>query len=528
MKRWILALVGALALVGSARVAGAQDLKDKFKIRVWLQGMVLTEHQADDDRAKNDAAPHGLAYGDLRADLLARLPKGFELKLDGRIRLTDELSRDLRVRGGGGFTARGYLGGREYDLRQAYIMRRGKRVSFAVGRMYVFEADALKLDGGRLWIHAQKHWDVSLHAGGYPNPYSRSVTTDYMGAAGFYGPSIVGGAATAYTYDKIWGSFGVTAAYLGGNNDGSPIDPAAPAAAVAGTEGVRAYVTWTNMVRFIHWLDLYHDLVLDVAGAAGVQLTRLNAFATARAGQHFTIRAGYHHLAPIAVEMFLLNLLADRQLVLGAPSIQNNLTVMRTARDQANLYADAHWGLVNIFAEGRLRIRSTTNPGDYPVFFYDAQTPVAPPLALDLTAGIRDRGTLRGLRLGLWYTYLSDYRSDNHILGAELGRSFLDERLTFDLTFLYGRTRDARDPAVMAMGIPCGPGLAPAAPAAQSILLQCYGARDGHSYETALTLTGNPWKHWFGLLDYRLVVNQNEGRPELFTHILLLRVEARY
>jgi hypothetical protein len=56
----------------------------------------------------------------------------------------------------------------------------------------------------------------------------------------------------------------------------------------------------------------------------------------------------------------------------------------------------------------------------------------------------------------------------------------------------------------------------------------CWGTRDGNEFEAGLTLTGLAWKHWFGLLDYRVLVDTMQSQSALITHMLLLRIEARY
>jgi hypothetical protein len=71
----------------------------------------------------------------------------------------------------------------------------------------------------------------------------------------------------------------------------------------------------------------------------------------------------------------------------------------------------------------------------------------------------------------------------------------------------------------------------------------CYGLRSGAEYETGITITGAPSNHWFMFLDYRLVADTSGGfvvppspggmpatlaRPLILTHVLLLRLEARY
>jgi hypothetical protein len=553
-----------LAVLLACGAARAQDLKDRFNIRLSLTGFYLGESQNQpenpaimdpaqrdqDKRARTEASHVNLAYGDLRVVMDARrLPGKFELHLDGRLRLTGDWSYDVARVQGTITTARGYYGGREYELREAYARRRGENADFAIGRMFVVEADLLKIDGLRFWYRfARKKWDLSLYAGGYPNPFSRSVTTDYQGSDAFnkyvgsryFGPAIAAGADVSYVYDKFWGSLAFTGSYLGGQDDGGPVViPMVGQVANPGnfqTELSRIWLTWNGYERFVHWLDIYHSLVLDVYGSAGVQLTRLDALATARAHKYFSISAGYNHLSPLAIEMYLTSLLTDRNLFI-ANTINNNLVVARTARDQGKLNLDFHYKLMNVFAEGRVRFRSLQNTADEPQFKLPDGSQAVPGLAYDATLGFRDRGSLKGVRLGLWYTYLGNFRSLSHLVGFELGRSFFEERFGFDFNFLYARTRD-QGATANAMdtcnsnqgGIPINP-MNPAAPNGLTNLF-CYGRRDGNSYELGVTLNALPSRRWYLLLDYRLVLNDatlaGEGRPFLLTNVLLFRIEARY
>lgn len=535
-------LVAALLLLVPS-LASAQDLKDRFNVKISLSGMFLTEQQSGLMLNKQEIDGYSLAYADLRLQLDGRrLPGKFELHIDGRVRVTGELDQaQLDTANAAGYTSRGYLGGREYELRSAYVLRRGESADFAVGRFFVLEADVMKLDGIRFWYRFKKpHWDFSMFAGGYPNPYSRSLTTDYQGLNGYYGTPIGAGADTSYVYDKYWGSLGVAVIYLGGRNDGGPLDPMNVAPNYANSPP-RSFLNWVGYERFVSWLDVYHNLVLDFSGPGGFQLTRLNVMATVRAGKHFTIRAGFDHMGAVAIDMFLNGILTDRGFLamngvgngMLLPSITNNLVVERTAQEQARVEFDAHWGLFNVFADGRLRLRSLMNLG------YDQQwismgnlvtTPGAN-VAGDATIGVRDLGTLKKLRLGLWYTFLDDYRSLSYIVGFNLGRDFFEGRFGFDIQFLYAKTRDNGANGAFAMTpMTCQSPVTTIAAIDQT----CYGTKDGNEYEAGITFNGNPWKHWFMFADYRLVANDAadalnpKGAPIILTHQLLLRIEARY
>ncbi|MCU1281595.1 MAG: hypothetical protein JWM53_5141, partial [bacterium] len=276
--------------------------------------------------------------------------------------------------------------------------------------------------------------------------------------------------------------------------------------------------------------------------AAGAQLTRLDALATIRGGKHLTLHIGYDHLSAFAIEMWLTRLLADRVNHI-AGSVENNLIVQRTARDEVRGDADLSFGKASIYAEGRFRRRALVTLSDDPQFQGVNGQLITPGIAYDATLGVRDRGSLAGIRAGLWAMYLSDYRSRSALVGVDLGRSFLDERLTFDLSFVYAGTNDtlANNPNFPTVG--CNSLIAVTNVA--QVNQGCYGTRAGAQYETGLTVSTAPSNHWFFFIDYRLVADTTGGiiaaaspaaspplvalpEPTILTHVLLLRMEARY
>ena len=518
----IVALVFALSAP-----ARAQDLNDRVNFRISLSGMYLRETQSDDD-ARKIAGPLSIGYGDLRTVLdVRRLPGNFELHLDGRIRLTGNFDTGTADTGSSQTTARGYLGGREYQINELWARGRWSKIDLGLGRMIVPEADALRIDGVRFWAHVHKRWDVSAYAGGYPDPYSRSVTTDYVaGSTPGAGAAFIGGVSARYGYERIWGSVSANAAYLGGNDDGGPVTLGANATtANPQTEKLRAYVTWTNFWRPFKYVDFYHDLVLDVAGAAGVQLTRLNLHVAGHISKSFTIRAGYDHMSALAIEMYLTRLLANRTDFIPTV-IENNLTLSRTARDEGQLALEASLNRTVITVEGRFRRRVLVTPSNDPQFVYqpghdDVGAQVAPSLGYEATLAVRDRGSLAGLRPSGWVTYLNDYRSRNVYVGLGLGRDFFRDRLSVDLNLTYANTHD--DQVQNAPGCPAGSG-----PTQLAALQGCFGTRNGNNVQAGITVGGTPAKHWYGFVDYRAGVALSEGAPVVITHVLLARIEARY
>jgi hypothetical protein len=488
--------------------AGAQDLRDQFNVRLSLSGLYLTENEKGPNGADAQKSPFQLAYGDLRAVLDGRrIGKRLELHIDGRVRVTGSFSTDSAITGANQVTARGYLGGPEYELREAFVKLREQRFDVGLGRQYVFEADALKIDGGRVWFRFGDHWNASVFGGGYPDPYSRSLLTDYTDSA------FAAGAHVGYGYDRAWGSLAAVSSYLGGNDDGGRLDPMNPAGSPA-REPPRTYLAWRGFEHVAAWLDLFHDLVLDVTGAAGVQLTRLDAQARVHVAW-FGLRAGYDYLSSLAIEMYLTRLLAARTMFL-AGTIENNLTVQRTAHQQAYLTADVTFGKVSVYGEGRLRFRSIADPRDDPQFVDANGVQIAPSMAWEATAGARDRGSLVGLRLGVWGTYLSAFRAKSYIAGLEVGRSFLSERLGLDARAVYAHTIDGQ------VGATCD------AESPASALATCFGNRTGDEIEAGLTVTAAIGDHWNGFVEYRMVADSASASSAIYTHVVMLRVEARY
>jgi hypothetical protein len=556
VKRLVGALFVVIALC-SAREAAAQDLLDRFSFRLDLTGMLLTEQQSKEAAAAQQiAGPLNVGYGDLRLVLDGRrLPGNFDIHIDGRIRVTGVFPTEGIVGNTTGTdvsdatTARGYVGGREYDLTEMWVRGRWSKIDLGIGRLVVPEADAMRIDGARLWVHLQKHWDLSIYAGGYPDPYSRSLNTDYVtGNALGQGTGIAfgGGASVRYAYDRIYGWFSANGAYLGGDDDGGPVqlDPTTGAVVTAPTGGAasnyktendRVWLTWSNFWRPIKYVDFFHDLVVDVAGAAGVQLTRLDFMASVHANKIFTLRLGYDHMSAIAIEMYLSHLLANRTDFIPG-SIENNLTISRTARDEAHAAGEFTFDRTMISVEGRLRRRVLDTPSNDPQFLtYNATamtvgTQVAPSWGGDGTVIIRNRGTVWGLRPALWFTYLHDYRAEDFFVGGSLGRDFLRDRLSLDVSFTYAREKDASPADAPAMGATssCPAGSIVTALSQKVALTDCWGTRNGHDIEPGLTISATPAKHWFLFADYRADLALSYGTRYLITHVLLLRLEARY
>jgi hypothetical protein len=343
-------LLATLLLLGLGPVLAETDAAARplYRGKVSLTGFYYTEDDGVDPTLNIDkriATNSNLGLIDLRATVLAsRLWKErLDFKLDFRLRVTGSLDFERKFDSNSklsgddfyktplGTSARGYLGGREYDLREAYITFRPVPTwHLSIGRMYIAETDAIKVDGVRVGHDFGSHWSGSAFFGGYPNPYSRSLLTDYTapcgdGVAGLRnqtptiiaGPfdatpeelatqqcqsdggkfGLVGGAGARYSYDVLWGTVGAAASFFFGPGDGGPVGPNFSAVAPMGQDPIQAnlqapsdsldaprvFVSWFNSWRPHERVDLMSDLVIDLYGSAGPQLTRAVILSSIRA-----------------------------------------------------------------------------------------------------------------------------------------------------------------------------------------------------------------------------------------------------
>lgn len=569
-----------------------------YRGKVSLTGFYYTEDDGVDPTQNIDkriATNSNLGLLDFRATVLAsRMWKErLDFKLDFRLRLTGSLDFERKFNSNSqlagddfyktplGVSARGYLGGREYDLREAYVTFRPTSTwHLSLGRMYVPETDAIKFDGVKLAHDFGQHWYGSAFVGGYPNPYSRSLLTDYVapcgnGVAGqrnttptlISGPfdptaeelatqqcqtdggkfGIVGGIGARYTYSSLWGSVGAAGSFFMGPGDGGQVIPNLSATTPMGTgpiqENLRAptdaldapriFVSWFNSWRPHERVDLMSDLVVDLYGSAGPQLTRAVILSSIRAlsDDRLTIRLGYSHMSSLAINMYLSRLVYNRTAgttlaAIGASAVENNLTVLRTGRDEGRVTLDSRFfRRLGGFVEGRVRARALINGESVPdVYNTTTYTKNTSNLAGDVSVGVRDTGSLLGIRASLIYSLIFDYRAQNHIVSFDVGRDFWKERITASLGYTAAITTDQFANNDKVFCTPSDP------------FSGCFGKRSGITHEANAQVALNPWRTLFFLVDYRLIAMSSDDRkdlptkevPTVITHAILFRSEFRW
>lgn len=573
-----------------ASPAQAQS-KGVYTGKVALTGFFYTED--DGLNIKNDdtlipqriATASKLGFGELRATLDARrvAKERIDFRLDVRLRFTgnfdfetkfsDEFFAKRDAFNNFGISSRGYLGGPEYDLREAYVnIRFSEGMGLQLGRMFISEADNIKLDALRLWRRFGPHWTGSAFVGGYPNPYSRSLLSDYAppcgnGVAGDPNTDATSGACVApglqlgvgagvgarYSYDRLWGSVALVGSFFAGHGDGGKVfaEPAAtpvtnmPApsldqanlrASDGALDAPRVFLSWLNSWRPAEKFDLFSDLVVDAYGSAGPQLTRLVLLGTVRLirDDRLTMRIGASYLSSLAVNMYLNRVVYNRLSggtlsASGLSFVENNLTILRTGRAEGRVTLDARLvRRLGGFVEGRFRFRSLINGGsDADVYGdKDVYSKFAQNIAGDGTIGLRDTGSLAGLRGSLSYSFIGDYRATNHIINFDIGRDFWNERIGVTINYLAAISKD-KGPIVGAADEAC---------IVTEPFNACYGRRSGMTHEIGLLATLNPWRTLYIVADYRLIAmitdRQPGGAVETFptviSHAILGRIEFRW
>lgn len=600
---WIVAL-GVLSSECPAQARGT------LTARLSLTGLYYQEQDLEPTDTAPLAALARLGMADARVVLDGRsLRDRLDLRLDLRTRLSGTLVADassfdfenkfqqpFQAAANAPVGARGYLGGPEFlDLREAYLqVRVSARAYLALGRMFLPEADALKTDALRLKLRFGEHWEGSLFAGGSPNPYSRYLLTDYDppcgsgvaqgdatirlqspisvapgvppaaevrvadGPCARPGPqlALASGLTARFQYSRLTGSASLVGQFFGGPGDGGAVvrDPSlvdrvgnlSPASTER--DAPRIFASFTSQATLTPRLSLFADLVVDLFGSSGTQLTRALLAGTARLlpKDRLTLRLSYAYLSSLAIGMYLRNMLYNRSpngtTLGGLGVVENNLTLLRTGRHEARLNVDLRiTKLTQAHAEGRLRHRSLLNGERNSEVFQDAARNYEDhtrSLAGDFTVGLRDGGSWRGARGAVSYTFLSDFRARSHLARITLGASFRNDLLTVDAEYAAlavtdeGANQSACAPNLNPSGTASSQGVQRIDPALSVFLPDCFGRRSGVTHEAGLTVALNPVRQLSIFADYRfaamLTDPQDSGPvPTVLSHSLLVRIETR-
>jgi hypothetical protein len=318
----------------------------------------------------------------------------WEGRFDGRLRMVDTPTPTTANFTPVTTTAiqTGLNGQNEYELRELWLIRNGERTDVIIGRQFIPDLGALKIDGLRIDYASSPRLTLLGFGGLYPLRGSRSITTDYADieatpgktdpAGPFVGATGFGG---AYRTPTSYGSVG-----------GVALVP------LKGEEA-RVYATSTGYWRYGSVLDLYHFALIDLVGSAGFQLTNLSAGANLKPNPRLRMTLSLNH-----VDTETLNVQANGNLQAGDPNnpvvqntVQNELTLLRLSSDQVRGSISAGLGdlqrfEITVASAYRLRpeFRMTSATG-----LEEADIPEA--RSVEVYGGITDRHSIKDARIGI-------------------------------------------------------------------------------------------------------------------------------
>jgi hypothetical protein len=340
----------------------------------------------------NNNAPYSRMFTELRLQTDFRHISGsrWEGRIDGRARFVNSPGNDA-TGGPADHIQSGLTGEDEYEVREAWLVRNGERSDVFIGRQFIPDLGAIKIDGLRVDYASSNRLTYIGFAGLYPLRGSRSVTTDYIElkdptglnpAGKFVATSGFGG---AYRTINAYGSIGGVAL-----------------APLTNKEQARFYVTSNGYYRAGSKLDFYHFALIDLVGAAGFQLTNLSAGINAKPDQRLRLTLNVNH-----VDTETLNVQAGAflnqtdQTGVGPTVVQNEAYLLRLATNEARGGVSAGLGQFQ-----RFWISTAISYRERPAF--SLKSPNGMTLvnldeasSIDVWASIVDHHSFKDMKLGL-------------------------------------------------------------------------------------------------------------------------------
>jgi len=336
----------------------------------------------------------GRYFTDLRLQTDFRHISGgkWDARIDGRIRLVNTgstIDSPTKTSTPTMYVQSGLFGQNEYDLRELWLIRNGERTDVTIGRQYILDLAAVKIDGLRVDYASSPKLTYVGFAGLYPFRGSRSITTDYIDlkdpadgtpAGQFIG---TGGFGAAYRTQTAYGAFGGVTQV--------PLDKEQP----------RVFGTANGYWRVNPTLDIYHFALIDLVSSYGAQLTNLTAGVNYKPTQRLRMAASYNR-----VDTETLNIQAGAYLdqAEGNPAVQNEVFIARLATNQGRASISAGLGDLERFeitvAGGyRSRPKFTLTPVTTSMTAQTLSLPAA--RGYELYGSIIDRRSIADMRLGI-------------------------------------------------------------------------------------------------------------------------------
>jgi hypothetical protein len=346
-------------------------------------------------------SPYSRLYTDLRLQTdLRHISAG---QWDARVDVRGRLVNDPGVQTSATYVSvtnssvqSGLLGRNELEIKELWLVRKGKRSDVFIGRQFVADLGAVRFDGLRVDYAKSEALTLLGFAGLYPIRGSRSITDDYT--ALLAEPDPVDG--TRGSAGRFTATGGVGGAYRTPNTHGSL--GGVVIAPLAG-EDPRIYVTSNGYWRFGSKLDVYHLAIFDVVGSNAVNtgLTNLSLGLNWKPDTRLRGTLAFHR-----VDTETLNVQA--QAFLQDPDrdfdvIQNEAYIQRIATNQARASLSAGLGelqRIELTAAVAFRYRGDVT-FTTPLAVEPTTTVLPAASSLEVYGSILDRRSIANLRLGL-------------------------------------------------------------------------------------------------------------------------------
>lgn len=400
----------------------------------------------------------------------------------------------------------GLFGTNEYDVRELWLIRSGKRSDLFIGRQFIPDLGGIKIDGIRFDYAKSAKLTLIGFAGLYPLRGSRSVTTDYMelkspsgNAAGRF--VTAGGFGGAYRTLNSYGAIGAVVQ--------APLKLETP----------RLYVTSNGYLRNGAKLDVYHFALIDLLGSAAsdskakVQLTNLSAGINYKPHQRLRITASVHQVDTETLNVqagaFLTGV--DPLTIGGNPNlastvVNNEAYILRLATQSARAGISAGLGKLQRFEISTAV--SLRNRNEFTLITPDPQTDdITMPTArsIEVWGGITDRRFPGDVRLSLDASRsfgigdLAYQRSEFLLVRLAALRSFRNGRGEWEAEASYTDVRDS----IIGMSLNAAGGCGSLAP--QLNVPECYGTSNNTLYSAGGQVTYRLKTDWLGIATLHLL-----------------------
>lgn len=388
----------------------------------------------------------------------------WDARIDARARVVNTPPETSATSADRAHVQSGFNGTNEYDLRELWLFRSGKRTDIFFGRQFVPDLGGVKFDGLRFDYAKSAKMTLIGFGGLYPLRGSRSITTDYTelkkqevdgsysSAGRFVG---AGGFGGAYRTSNMYGAFGGVVLY--------PVNGEQP----------RVFATSTGYYRSGSTLDLYHFALVDLYGSQvdTIGFTNISAGANYKPSQRLRITGAVNRVDVDTLAVQANAFLNDRSV--GGTNVENETYFKRLATNTGRVGVSAGLGEfqrfeISLNATYRARKRITIPKAD------GTELPLQGTKGVEVGGSIVDRRSIKDLRLGLDVmrtigiggdTAIAFMRSNIFAVRVSAARELKSGHGEWEAEVAYTTTQDS------AAGTECAPG-------AMAVVF-CYGSSQG-------------------------------------------------